>query len=60
MYDTKLVHYLNMVAESIEWVEKEKKVYNVDSNDVESLKFLRLNQIEKSTMEWEMLMLQIS
>ena len=35
-----------MVSELIEWVEKEKKVYNIDSNEVESLKFLRLNQID--------------
>ena len=48
MYDTKPDHYLSMVSESIEWAEKEKKVYNPRSNGVEGLKFLKLlNQIDK-------------
>ena len=36
-----------MVSESIEWAEKEKKIYNVNTNEVESLKLLWLNQIDK-------------
>ena len=46
MYDTKPVHYLSMVSGSIQWVEKEKMVYNVDIGKVEDLKFLSLNQID--------------
>ena len=45
-HHTKPIHYLRMVSESIEWVEKEKKVYNADTNKVESLELLQLNQIE--------------
>ena len=45
VYDTKPVHYLSMITEKIEWIEKEKPVYNVDSGQVEILKFLRLNYI---------------
>ena len=47
MYDTKPVHYMSMVSESIQWVEKDKLVYNVDTGKVEALKFLRLNKIDK-------------
>ena len=47
VYDMKPVHYLSMVSESIQWVEKEKMVYNVDIGKVEDLKLLRLNQIDK-------------
>ena len=47
VYDTKPVHYLSMVSKSIQWVEKEKMVYNVDIGKVEDLKFLSLNQIDK-------------
>ena len=45
VYDTKPVHYLSMISESIKWIVKEKKVFNVDSNEVETVRFLRLNQI---------------
>ena len=45
VYDTKPVNYLSMISDSIKWVVKEKKVFNVDTNQVEILKFLRLNQI---------------
>ena len=34
LYDTKPVHYLRMVSESIQWVEKEKIVYNVETGKV--------------------------
>jgi len=46
VYDTRPVHYLSMVSDSIEWVPKERKVFNVDTNYVEKLVFLRLNQID--------------
>ena len=47
VYDTKPVHDLSMVFESIQGVEKEKMVYNVDTSKVEALNFLRLNEIDK-------------
>ena len=47
VYDTNTVHCLSMVSKSIQWVQKEKMVYNVDNGKVEALKFLKLNQIDK-------------
>ena len=47
VYDSKPVHYLSMVSDSIQWVIKEKKVFNVDTDEVEAMQFLRLNQIDK-------------
>ena len=47
VYNTKPVHYLIMVSESIQWLYKEKIVYNNETGKVEALKFLRLNQIDK-------------
>jgi len=40
VYDTCPVHYLSMVSDSIKWVPKERKVFNVDTNCVEKLVFL--------------------
>ena len=42
-YDTKLVHFLSMIAENIKWVELEKKIYSSELNNYTKLKFLRLN-----------------
>ena len=36
-----------MVSELVEWVEVEKNVYNVETDETEGMKFLRLNQINK-------------
>ena len=47
VYDTKPVHYLSMVSVVLEWVVVEKKVYNVDSQKTEIIRFLRLNVIHK-------------
>ena len=47
MYDTNPVHYLRMVYKSIQWVEKDKMVYNIDTGKEEALKLLKLNQIDK-------------
>ena len=47
MYAMKPLRYLKIVSKSIQWVEKEKMMYNVDTGKVEALKFLRLNQINK-------------
>ena len=45
VYDTKPVHYLSMVSGRIEWIEVKKKVYNVESEKYEEVKFLRMNFI---------------
>ena len=47
VYDTKPVHYLSMVSVVLEWVVVEKKVYNVDTQRTEFIRFLRLNVIHK-------------
>jgi hypothetical protein len=43
VYDTKPVHFLSMVCESICWVSKERQVFCVDTGKVELIRFLRLN-----------------
>ena len=40
VYDTKPVQYLSMVSESVEWVEIEKNVYNIETDETEGMKFL--------------------
>jgi hypothetical protein len=46
VYDTEPVHYLSMVVSvRLEWVVVEKKVYNVDTQKTEYIRFLRLNII---------------
>ena len=47
VYDTKPVHYLSMVSEQVEWVEVDNNVYNVETDETEGMKFLRLNQSHK-------------
>ena len=51
VYDTKPVNYLSMVSEKVEWIEKTKPVFNVETNETEDLKFLRLNYINKYNKE---------
>lgn len=46
VYDTKSVHYLSMVSETVKWVLKERDVYNVDTGAKEVMKFLCLIQID--------------
>jgi len=43
VYDTKPVHFLSMICESISWIKKERSVFNVDTNKMETMNFLRLN-----------------
>jgi len=43
VYDTKPVHFLSMICESIQWISKERSVFNVDTFKCETLRFLRLN-----------------
>ena len=42
-YDQKPVHFLSTICEKIKWVQCEKKVFCVESDQVETLKFLRLS-----------------
>ena len=42
-YDQKPVHFLSTICESIKWIECTKKIYCVESEQMEILKFLRLN-----------------
>ena len=46
IYDTRPVHFLSMGCNSIKWVIKSKRVYSVDSEEVELMDFLRLNHID--------------
>jgi hypothetical protein len=47
VYDTKPVHCLSMVSVKLEWVVVGKKVYNVNTQKTEYIRFLRLNVIHK-------------
>ena len=51
VYDIKPVHYLSMCTEKLHWTEVRKNVFNVDSGEVESLRFLRINTIHKYNSE---------
>ena len=42
-YDQKPVHFLSTICQKIKWVQCEKKVFCVKSDQVESLKFLHLS-----------------
>ena len=45
IYDTRPVHFLSMVCNSIKWIIKSNKVYNLDSGEVKHMDFLRSNHI---------------
>lgn len=51
VYDAKPVHYLSMVSTEIRWIEVAKAVHNVDTGAVETLRFLRLNNIAQCNKE---------
>ena len=40
VYDTKSVHYLSMIMDTIKWIVKERPVYNIDTKQVELMRFL--------------------
>ena len=42
-YDQKPVHFLSMICESIKWIECQKEGYCVETEQVETIKFLHLN-----------------
>ncbi len=46
VYDNKPVHVLSMVAESVEWVLKKRKVYHRESNSMKIRGHLWLNLID--------------
>ena len=46
VYDSKPVHYLSMVSESMKWIMKERAVYNVDTGMMVMMSFLRMNHID--------------
>ena len=52
VYDSKPVHYLSMISEEVKWIEKERVIYNIDMDEVEHIKFLRMGFIDmyNSTM----------
>jgi hypothetical protein len=45
-YDTKPVHILSTVVESVEWIAKERKVWDANKDKKSLIKFFRLNVIE--------------
>ena len=47
IYDTKPVHYLSMVCDTLKWVVMEKPCFNVETGMVETLRFLIMNTIHE-------------
>jgi Transposase IS4 len=43
VYDTKPVHFISTICESVEWITKERDVWNEAKQEFSKLKFLRLN-----------------
>jgi hypothetical protein len=43
VYDTKPVHFLSTSCDLIRWIIKTREVYCVDTNKLETIRFLRLN-----------------
>ena len=39
IYNTQPVHFLSLVCDTIKWVKKKKKVYNVDTGEIGDLDF---------------------
>ena len=46
VYDTKPVHLLSSVSESVCWLEKKRKVWSTAHKDMKLIGFLRLNMID--------------
>ena len=46
VYDNKPVHLLSMVAESVEWNVKKRKVFHRETNAMKEMGYLRLNVID--------------
>ena len=46
VYDTKPVHLLSSVSESVCWLEKKRKVWSTAHKDIRLIGFLRLNMID--------------
>ena len=45
-YDSKPVHFISMIADSIEWITKERTVFDKDDQVVTAMEFLRLNMTD--------------
>jgi Transposase IS4 len=43
VYDTKPVHFMSIICACIEWIVKERQVYNAATKKTETLRYLRLN-----------------
>ena len=43
IYDNKPVHFISLIAESIKWIEKKRKVWNNSTNKLQDVNFLRVN-----------------
>ena len=46
VYDTKPVHIISSVVDKIEWLTKERQIYDKDSKEYKEIEYLRLNLIE--------------
>jgi hypothetical protein len=47
IYDTKPVHILSTAAELVQWIVKEKQVWNEEVGKKQLMKFLQLNMIDE-------------
>ena len=46
VYDTKPVHIMSMVSDSVEWLAKQRKVWSAKDGVMRTMTFLRLNMID--------------
>ena len=46
VYDTKPVYSLSIISKKVQWIVKERLVYNTQTKRKEIMRFLRLNQID--------------
>ena len=46
IYNTNTVHFLSMASTEVKWVSKMREVYNLDTGIFETMRFLRLNNID--------------
>jgi hypothetical protein len=51
VYDTKPVHFLTMISESIRWMEKERGIFDPTKEEMVGMKFLRLNINDEYNMD---------
>jgi hypothetical protein len=51
VYDTKPVHFISMVAENIDWIEKCRLVFDAEAAKMMELNYLRLNMVDEYNMD---------